>query len=102
MPFLREFLSPCIFSTVPHTLFSPGVSNRSLAVYLAGVAADPEPAAEAPVRGHRVRGAVYGLHRSPVVSARASSRGEEWENSRHHGQGQPLHQAATARQQTAR
>ena len=76
--------------------------NRSLPVYLAGVAADSEPAAEASVRGRRVRGAVYGLHRTPVVSSRPSRRREGRENSGHHGQGQPLHQAATTRQQTAR
>ena len=71
-------------------------------MYLAGVAADPEPTAKAPVRGRRVRGAVHGLHRPPVVSARAGRRREGRENSRHHGQGQSLHQAATTWQQTAR
>ena len=54
LPLLGNFLSPCIRSIVP------GSSNRSLPVYLAGVGADPEPAAEAPVRGRRVRGAVRG------------------------------------------
>ena len=65
-------------------------------MYSAGVAEDPEPSAEAPVRGSGVRGAVYGLHRPPVVDAREDRRREGQKN-RHHGQGQHLPETTTTR-----
>ena len=72
-------------------------------MYLTGVAEDPEPTAEAAVRGGGVRGAVYGLHRPPVIHAREDRR-REGQRNRHHGQGQHLPEAITTRgkQPTAR
>ena len=72
-------------------------------MYSAGVAEDPEPTAEVTVRGGGVRGAVYGLHRPPVVHAREDCRREGQKN-RHHGQRQSVPEATTTRgkQPTAR